>query len=126
MTDEAALRLFCRNVALTWCAHRSHGYPASLVELRQYVNARSDTYFWRIARTVDESLTELELKLSNWENGQRWGRLCRLRVVGTELEAIPRMIEALQLERLLIEHAFSSSAFRFGSNVEAVAASASG
>lgn len=103
--------------------HQAFGYPASLAELRQYIVHHSDVYFYGIAMKVDRALTDPDLKESNSEHMESWRRACSLRLVGSELGSIPRMIDTLLMERLLIEHAFALSAFRFDS-VEELAGSA--
>ena len=111
--DAAVLRLFCKRVAATYRIERASGYPADVFALRQYLSARSATYFFRISSSVDRALTDPLFKVCNKRNTDRWRSVISTHLIGGELAANIRLIETLQLERLLIEHATSVSAFRF-------------
>ena len=110
---DAELLRFCGCVARTYRIDESRGYPANLFDLRQYLAMNSDTYFFGITRAVDAALSDPDLKQSNRDNELRWRRVITARLLGAEVEAVDRIIQALQLERLLIEHAMSRSAFTF-------------
>jgi DNA-binding CsgD family transcriptional regulator len=113
VTEKAALELFCWNVAGTYVVHVDDGYPADLNELGQYLAPDSQMQFERIAHTVEESLLDPTLKACNAGNLTRWQRVSRIWVVGSAAAAIPRMIDVLQQERMLIEEGLHSYAFRF-------------
>jgi hypothetical protein len=108
---HASLRRFCEHVARTYRIHEERGYPANLFDLRQYLAANSDTYFFRITRAVDAALSDPVLKQCNRDHEHRWRRVISARLVGAEAESVGRIIQTLQLERLLIEHAMSQAAF---------------
>jgi hypothetical protein len=113
VSDEAALELFCSKVAETYRVHIERGYPADLNDLGQFLLPQSDVAFERIAGLVSFLLLDAAMKLVNAENLTRWRRVCRVWVVGAAVGAIPRMIEVLQHERLLVEYGFVVSAFPF-------------
>lgn len=104
--EDASLRLFCRRVSRTYRVHQILGFPADMIDLRQYVDWRSGTYFFRIAKTVTEYIDDPSLRSFNHDRMRDWSRLLRVRVVGGDLRpVVTRMIETLELERLMIEMA---------------------
>ena len=107
------LRRFCEHVARTYRIDDARGYPANLFDLRQYVDVNSETYFFRISKAVAAAASDPALKRCNRDYETQWTRAITIRMVGAEAAAIDRMIETLQLERLLIEYATSCSAFNF-------------
>ena len=113
MTDEAAFRLFCRCVAITYRIHQTRGYPADRKYMRHFLAMRSATFFFRISRRVDRALLDPALKRTNAEYRERWMHLLGIRLLGGESQNVARLIETLELQRLLIEFAFHRSAFRF-------------
>jgi hypothetical protein len=116
-----ALAHFCRQVAGSYRINAAHGYPANIIDLRQYITADSDTYFPRIAVTVDEMVRDDVLRLCNHENLSRWRRLLSSGIAGAESPVI--MIRVLESERLLIEHSCAELAFCFCHLRSAVCAS---
>lgn len=84
-----------------------------MLDLRQYVDVNSETYFFRISQAVAAAVSDPELKRCNREYETQWARAITIRMVGAEVASIDRMIRTLQLQRLLIEYATSRSAFNF-------------
>lgn len=116
MTDENAFRLFCRCVAVTYRIHQTRGYPADRRYVRHFLATQSATYFFRISHRVDKALTDPDMRRSNAEYRDRWARLLGVWLVGGEPHHVGRLIETLELQRILIEFAFHRSAFRFSSS----------
>jgi hypothetical protein len=114
---------FCKSVSRTYRIDSAHGYPANVIDLMQYQTFDSDTYFPRIADTVDELLRDYDLRLCNQETLADWRRLLSTRIVGAESPAIRCMIRVLESERLLIEHSCAELAFRFCEHSSGVCAS---
>ncbi|HET7338365.1 MAG TPA: hypothetical protein VFK22_02355 [Candidatus Dormibacteraeota bacterium] len=118
LTDEHAFRLFCRCVAVTYRIHQTHGHPAARKYMRHFLATRSSTFFFRISHRVEKALVDGDLKKTNANYRDRWARLLAIRLVGEDYETIGRLIETLELQRLLIEFAFHRSAFGFSDAAE--------
>lgn len=113
LAAERSLAVFCRCVAVTYRIHQTKGYPADRKYLRHFLAVRSATYFYRVSHKLDAALTDPDLKRSNAANRDRWRRLTGIALLGAEAQHVGRLIETLELQRLLIEHAFDRSAFRW-------------
>ena len=108
-----ALSHFCKQVSRTYRIDAACGYPANDVDLRQYMDFDSETYFPRIAETVDDLVRDDDLRLCNQDNITRWRQLWSARTAGVDSTQIAETIAVLESQRLLIEYGCAESAFCF-------------
>jgi hypothetical protein len=108
-----SLSRFCSQVARTYRIDAALGYPANLIDLKQYMTSDSETYFPWIADTFDEVIRDDELRLCNHRNLSSWRRVLPTQMDRAEPSLIGSMITVLESERLLIEHGCAQSAFCF-------------